>query len=295
VDKINRGLASIGVLKRGKTAGAHQRRTVRDGAEQTFLGGWTAVFADPHPLPPPPRPPFDGSGLSDDDASLPDTASPSTEDQGPSDPAQPDPPGPPYSKLQAALHKVSESLFTEGDVKAAVRSLKDKAPGEDGTPITVFKGRFGCSEGGIDDEVLQAVDLYADTLAVAYNNATQIGLPDCQLGTSVELSQRHKYSATEREASAVRLATAHFRECLGPVTHFVVVTDRAALTHTQDVKDPSSRVARWHVYLQSYHFTVQRRRGRDNLGADALSRPPHLLPVFTAHHTRGPHNLLRSG
>jgi hypothetical protein len=145
--------------------------------EWTFLGGWTAVFADPHPLPPPPRPPFDGSGLSDDDASLPDTASPSTEGQGPSDPAQPDPPGPSYSKLQAALHKVSESLFTEDDVKAAVRSLKNKAPGEDGTPIVVFKGRFGCSEGGTDGEVLQAVDLYADTLALAYNNAVQIGLP----------------------------------------------------------------------------------------------------------------------
>jgi endonuclease/exonuclease/phosphatase family metal-dependent hydrolase len=177
VDKINRGLASIDVLKRAKTAGAHQRRTVRDGAEQTFLGAWTAVFADPHPLPPPPRPPFDGPGLCDD-ASLPDTASPTTAGQGPSDPAQPDPPGPSYSKLQAALHKVSESLFTEDDVKAAVRSLKNKAPGEDGIPITVFKGSFGCSENGIDDEVLQAVDLYADTLAFAYNNAIQIGLPD---------------------------------------------------------------------------------------------------------------------
>jgi hypothetical protein len=59
-----------------------------------------------------------------------------------------------------------------------VRSLKNKAPGEDGIPITVFKGSFGCSENGIDDEVLQAVDLYADTLAFAYNNAIQIGLPD---------------------------------------------------------------------------------------------------------------------
>jgi hypothetical protein len=47
-----------------------------------------------------------------------------------------------------------------------VRSLKNKASGEDGTPTTVFQGRFGCSESGTDGEVLQAVDLYTDTLSL---------------------------------------------------------------------------------------------------------------------------------
>jgi hypothetical protein len=68
-------------------------------------------------------------------------------------------------------------------------------------------------------------------------------------------------------------------ERVGPVTNFVVVTDHAALTHTQDAKERSSRVARWQVYLQNYGFSVEHRRGRDNLGADALSRPAYLLPV----------------
>jgi hypothetical protein len=56
---------------------------------------------------------------------------------------------------------------------------------------------------------------------------------------------------------------------------------RAALLHVLEVKDPSSRTARWQVYFQGYNFTVEHRRGRDHLGAGALPRSPHLLPVNT--------------
>jgi hypothetical protein len=92
---------------------------------------------------------------------------------------------------------------------------------------------------------------------------------------------QRKYSATERECLAVRLAIAHFREYLGPVTNFVVVTDHAALLHVLEMKDPSSRIARWQMYFQGYNFTVEHRRGRDHLDADALSRSPQLMPVNT--------------
>jgi hypothetical protein len=52
VDKINRGLASTGVLKRGKTAGAHQRRTVRDGGGADLLGRLDGSLCGPTPLAP---------------------------------------------------------------------------------------------------------------------------------------------------------------------------------------------------------------------------------------------------
>jgi hypothetical protein len=51
-----------------------------------------------------------------------------------------------YSRLQAALRQVSASLFTEADVKAAVKSLQNKAPGEDGTPVSVFRVQYKAAE-----------------------------------------------------------------------------------------------------------------------------------------------------
>jgi hypothetical protein len=76
--------------------------------------------------------------------------------------------------------KVVASLFTEADVKAAVKSLQNKAPGEDGVPMSVSRGQYKAAEGqapGADPgvrrkEVEQEVDLYADTLAGAFNHAT---------------------------------------------------------------------------------------------------------------------------
>jgi hypothetical protein len=73
---------------------------------------------------------------------------------------------------------------------------------------------------------------------------------------------QRKYSATERECLALRLAIAHFREYLGPVTKFTVVTDHAALMYVMTMRDPSPRIARWQMFLSSYNFDVEHRRGK---------------------------------
>lgn len=38
------------------------------------------------------------------------------------------------------------------------------------------------------------------------------------------------------------------------------------------MKDPKGRLARWSVQFQQYDFTLEHRKGRLNVGADALSR-----------------------
>lgn len=158
VEKVRRGLEPLHVLTRGKQGPTHQRLTVRDGETQTFHGFWKSVFADGDPLPPPPLP------QPDDPLSIPESHS--------VPPAPEDPPGPWYSSLHSALRAISSSLFNEEDVRAAVKSMKNKAPGEDGIPVSVFKGKFKCEE-----EVVQVIDLYAATLADVFNHAVQFGLP----------------------------------------------------------------------------------------------------------------------
>jgi hypothetical protein len=183
VEKVQLGVEPLDTLKRKKQAGSHQRLTTRDGDRQSFHGHWVGVFADPHPLPPPPPPPRSVTSLPASDPEPPLRDPP---DQVPSAAAEPDPPGLWYSRLQAALRQVSASLFTEADVKAAVKSLQNKAPGEDGVPVSVFRGQYKAAEDLAPDddpgvrrkEVEQAVDLYADTLADAFNHATHVGLPD---------------------------------------------------------------------------------------------------------------------
>lgn len=167
-DKVSRGVEPLRILTRGKQAGAHQKLTIRDGESQSFHGFWKSVFADPDPLPPPPRPPPADPGAM----AQPDDPLPAPMEQQSSAPAEGDSPGPLYSRLQLLLQKVSASLFTDKDVKAAIRSLQNKAPGEDGIPISVFKGQFKSEE-----EVVQVVDFYASILADAFNEAIHLGLP----------------------------------------------------------------------------------------------------------------------
>ena len=114
------------------------------------------------------------------------------------------------------------------------------------------------------------------------------------------LSYREKhYSAMEKEALALVLATQNFRfYLLGKP--FQWITDNRALNWLHSL-EPKGRIARWIMDLQDFSFTVQHRAGKDNANADALSRlcpsssikPPspnplknnavsfvHLPPVF---------------
>lgn len=94
-------------------------------------------------------------------------------------------------------------------------------------------------------------------------------------------SAQRNYSPTERECLAVILAIEFFRPYVEG-TDFTVITDHASLLWLLNVKQPTGRIARWILRLQSYNFTLVHRKGKFNVVPDALSRAIDEIDVTSA-------------
>ena len=82
-----------------------------------------------------------------------------------------------------------------------------------------------------------------------------------------------RYSTIEKEYLAIVWGTAKFQEYLYG-TEFILETDHRPLQYLRQAKFQNVRVMRWALALQPYRFLLRAIRGRDNVGADCLSRNP---------------------
>lgn len=83
-------------------------------------------------------------------------------------------------------------------------------------------------------------------------------------------SQRN-YTITELECLAVVTAIAKYRSYIEG-HEFKVITDHSSLKWLMSQKDLSGRLARWSLKLQGFNFSIEHRKGRDNVVPDTLSR-----------------------
>ena len=74
-----------------------------------------------------------------------------------------------------------------------------------------------------------------------------------------------------KELLAIHWAIKYFR-CYLYGQKFIVKTDHRPLVYLFSMKDPSSKLTRVRLELEEYDFEIQYIRGKDNVGADALSR-----------------------
>lgn len=99
----------------------------------------------------------------------------------------------------------------------------------------------------------------------------------CYLSRSLTRLERN-FSTTERECLAVVWAIEKLRPYIeGLHFTFTVVTDHYSLKWLQNLKNPTERLARWAVRLVQYSFTVEHRKGKDNVIPDLLSRSVTVL------------------
>lgn len=64
---------------------------------------------------------------------------------------------------------------------------------------------------------------------------------------------------------------------------FVLFTDHDSLKHINSQSQLNARHARWFDYLQQFTFTIKHKAGMENRVADALSRRPNLLTIFSVN------------
>lgn len=84
------------------------------------------------------------------------------------------------------------------------------------------------------------------------------------------------YSVTEKECLAVVWGTHHFYPYLYG-RKFNIYTDHRALVWLFNCKDPTSRLLRWRLKLESFDYQIFYKPGKINSNCDALSRNPIML------------------
>jgi hypothetical protein len=85
------------------------------------------------------------------------------------------------------------------------------------------------------------------------------------------LQPERNYSVIERECLAIVFAVKKFQNYLYG-REFGIQTDHKPLTYIRICKNESARIMRWSLFLQKYNFRIEAIHGRDNIGADYLSR-----------------------
>ena len=85
------------------------------------------------------------------------------------------------------------------------------------------------------------------------------------------LPRERNYSVIEKEYLGIIWEVQKFRKYLYGV-EFLLETDHKPLSYMQTAKVLNPRIMRWAMKLQPYRFRIVAIGGRDNLGADYLSR-----------------------
>lgn len=82
-----------------------------------------------------------------------------------------------------------------------------------------------------------------------------------------------RYYTTEKELLAIVFACKKYRNyILGHVTN--LLTDHQALTFLNSCKLLNARIMRWSVQIQEFNLQIQHIAGKENIGADTLTRYP---------------------
>lgn len=106
--------------------------------------------------------------------------------------------------------------------------------------------------------------------AVLSQNFDEGEMPICFASRSFTKGESNK-STIEKELSAIHWGIQYFKPYLYG-NKFIVKSDHRPLAYLFSLKDPSSKLTRMRLDIESYDFEIQFLSGKENVVADALSR-----------------------
>lgn len=95
-------------------------------------------------------------------------------------------------------------------------------------------------------------------------------LPICFASRSFKKTEKHKHPSL-KECYAIHWAIEYFKPYLIG-RKFIIITDHRPLIYLFGMKNPTSKLTRMRLDLETYDFEVQYIKGQNNVCADALSR-----------------------
>ncbi|GBN95052.1 Retrovirus-related Pol polyprotein from transposon 17.6 [Araneus ventricosus] len=87
-------------------------------------------------------------------------------------------------------------------------------------------------------------------------------------------SAERKYSTTEKECAAILYGIKKLKGYIDGQTEFCIQTDHNPLVWLKKNAGTNQRLLRWALALQAHNYTIEHKKGKDNLNVDCLSRNP---------------------
>ncbi|XP_062590636.1 uncharacterized protein LOC134252230 [Saccostrea cucullata] len=172
-----------------------------------------------------------------------------------------------YRKLECLGHII-------GDDKVHPHPDKVSAIQQANHPTRSFLGLCDCiavHAFGYKMQVKQKTDASdRDIGAVLLQEEGEFKLPVAYASRKLKPSEEH-YSTIEKECLGIIWSVQKFHRYLYG-REFILETDHHPLVYLNKTKLVNSRLMRWALSLQPYRFRIRAIRGKDNVGADYLSR-----------------------
>ena len=151
-----------------------------------------------------------------------------------------------------------KSLKSFEDTKQSLANMETLHFPKSGLPLTLTTDASDVAAGAVLHQINNGISEPLEFFSKKFDSAQQ------------------KYSAFDRELSAIAIAIKHFKYLLEGRS-FTIFTDHKPLLHISNMKDPTPRQLRQINFISQFSCEIKHIAGRENIIADCFSRCTNAL------------------